>query len=87
MRVADARGIAGTLEHLREGRGFEREPPALVQGVGDSVAELVPARVQRGTRRRTGRADVEVIEAPRFIMQAVEVGRLEDGLPWHDRSP
>jgi hypothetical protein len=30
---------------------------------------------------------VEVSEAPRFIMQAVEVGRLEDGLPWHDRSP
>jgi len=73
----DARAVAGALEHLRECRGIEREPLPLVNGVGDSITELVPSRVQGRARRRTGGADVEIRKPHRLVVEPVEVGRLQ----------
>ena len=77
----DAGGVAGPLEHLRQGGGLEGEPLAFEDGVGDAVLELMPAREERAAGRGAGGADVEVGEAHALGADAVEVGCLEDGVP------
>ena len=83
----DARGVARALEHLGQGSSLEREPFALVNRVRDAVAELMPARVQGGARRRAGWADVEVSEAHRLVVEAVKVGSLKDRVPVTGQVP
>lgn len=65
----------------------EEELRARHKGHGGNVmmahlwfAELMPARVQGGPRRRTGRADAEVSEPHGLVMEAVQVRGLEDGV-------
>ena len=47
----------------------------------DPIAELVPAAEDGRTRRRTGRADMEVGKACALGLQLIKIGRLQKRMP------
>src|SRR5215831_9011902 len=56
------RCIAGGFQDLGDGGRFEAHPLSLEYRMRDAGAKLMPASHQSATRRRTGRADVEIGE-------------------------
>jgi hypothetical protein len=76
----DAGGVTRIAEHLSESDGLWCEAFAFEDGVGDAVLELVAAGEEGGAGRGTGGADVKILKAHALGAEAVEVGRLEDGV-------
>ena len=76
----DAGSVTRGLEHLRQGDRVERQALAFEDGMGDAVLELMAPGDERAAGGRTRRTDMEVREAHALVMQAVHVGRLEDGI-------
>ena len=73
-----ARGVTGGFDCLCQRGALQAEPLAFIDRVRDAILEFVPARQQRGARRRAGRTDLKVNEPRALGMEPVEVWRFED---------
>ena len=76
----DAGSIAGAGEHLGQGDfvGVHQRPAQV--GVDHAGAIVVAAGQQAGSRRRTDRRDIEVLEPDALPGERVEVRRLDLGV-------
>ena len=72
-----ASGVTGAPQGLGNRDHLGSQALALVDGVGDAHFKFMPPAHQRGSRRRTGGADMEVGEARSNGVEAIEVGSLQ----------
>ncbi len=75
----DASGVAGGLENLGQGDGFQGHPLTFEDGVRDAVLELVPAAEHGGTGWGAGRAEVKLGEQQALLLERIDSRCLHDG--------
>ena len=74
------RGVTGRLQHLRQRGGGERHALAFENRVGDAVLKFMAAGEEGAACRGARGADVEIRETHALGAEAIEVGRLQDGI-------
>ena len=74
------RRVTGFFQHLGQGDGRGGHVVFRFPRPGDAAAELVVSSHELGAGGSAGRRDVIIGETQTFAVEAVEVGRFEDGI-------
>src|SRR4030095_14245779 len=74
----NARAITALLQDLRKSDGLGRQPFALINGMGHTILEFMPASQKSRPRWCTGWTHMKTCEANRLFPESIDPRRADD---------